>query len=106
MQLNKLLFGSGLIFSIILLYSCGNSVSSEKHAEVKFCIPDSLLKNVTFDTIRTKSVNSELSLTGKIAFNEDKVSKIFPLVSGHVSDVKVSLGDYVQKGKVLAVLQS
>jgi cobalt-zinc-cadmium efflux system membrane fusion protein len=34
------------------------------------------------------------------------VVKVFPLVSGHVADVKVSLGDYVQKGQLLAVLRS
>ena len=106
MQHKKLLSGSGLLFSILLLYSCGNHVSSENGAEAKFCIPDSLLRNITYDTIRSESVNSELTLSGKIAFNENNVSKIFPLVSGHVSDVKVSLGDYVEKGKVLALIRS
>ena len=106
MRQKKLLFGSGLLFSILFLYSCGGHVSSENSVGDNFCIPDSLLKNVTFDTLRMEPVNSELTLSGKIAFNEDNVSKIFPLVSGHVSDVKVSLGDYVEKGKVLALIQS
>ena len=64
------------------------------------------MKNVTFDTVQSGSVIAELSLSGKIAFNEDKVSKIYPLVSGHVRDVKVSLGDYAEKGKILAIIES
>jgi len=64
------------------------------------------MKNLTFDTLHMESVNSELILSGKIAFNEDKVSRIFPMVSGHVTEVKVSLGDYVEKDKVLAVIRS
>jgi len=41
------------------------------------------------------------SLFGENCLHEDKVSKIFPMVSGHVTDVEVSLDDYVEKGKVL-----
>ena len=62
--------------------------------------------NLTFDTVRSESVMSDLKLSGKISFNEDNVVKIFPLVSGHVVDVKVSLGDYVQKGQLLATVRS
>jgi cobalt-zinc-cadmium efflux system membrane fusion protein len=51
-------------------------------------------------------VSTALTLSGKITFNEDNVVKVFPLVSGHVTDVKVSLGDYVQKGQLLAVVRS
>jgi cobalt-zinc-cadmium efflux system membrane fusion protein len=47
-----------------------------------------------------------LSLTGKIMFNQDKVVKVFPLVSGHIDAVKAELGDYVKAGQVLAVMRS
>ena len=106
MQSNKSLSGLIFIISVIFISSCVNHGISDDASDKKFCIPDSLLKNVTFDTLHLGSVISELSLSGKIAFNEDKVSRIYPMVSGHVSDVKVSLGDYVEKGRILAVLQS
>jgi membrane fusion protein, heavy metal efflux system len=106
MKRRKILFGSGLLIAFLLGYSCKNHVPSDGNAHQKFCIPDSLMKHLTYDTLHMQSVNSELALSGKIAFNEDKVSKIFPMVSGHITDVKVSLGDYVEKGKVLAVLRS
>lgn len=102
----KLLIGLSPLLYIIILSSCGTRSSDEKVVTQSFCIPDSLLRNLTYDTIQSQPVNYELILSGKIAFNEDKVSKIYPLVSGHVSDVRVSLGDYVGKGKVLALIQS
>jgi len=56
------------------------------------------MKNITIDTVKSELVMSNLNLSGKITFNEDNVVKIFPQVGGHVGDVKVSLGDFVQKG--------
>ena len=106
MQSKKFLFGPGFFFMVIYLFSCGNHGVPDPRGENRFCIPDSLLKNVTFDTLRIGSVKSLLSLSGKIAFNEDKVSRIYPLVSGHVSEVMVTLGDYVEKGKILARIES
>ncbi|WP_128544600.1 efflux RND transporter periplasmic adaptor subunit [Larkinella soli] len=58
------------------------------------------------DTARLETVRNELSLTGKITFNQDKVVKVFPLVGGHVDAVKAELGSYVEKGQVLAVIRS
>jgi cobalt-zinc-cadmium efflux system membrane fusion protein len=101
-------FSSILIFiiAVLFIFSCGHRGPTEQPAEKRFCIPDSLLKNVTFDTIHTAPNNSILSFSGKITFNEDRVSRIYPLVSGHVKEVKVSLGDFVEKGKTLAVIES
>ncbi len=98
-------FFSDFVLILIIFCSCSNQ-PADKNTAQQFCIPDSLLKNVTFDTLRLEPVNSELKLSGKITFNEDNVVKIFPMVSGHIADVKVSLGDYVEKGKVLAVIRS
>ncbi len=66
----------------------------------------SLLQSATIDTAKRETVNNELNLTGKITFNQDKMVKVFPLVGGHVEEVKAELGDYVQKGKTLAVIRS
>jgi cobalt-zinc-cadmium efflux system membrane fusion protein len=106
MRHKKTLIGLGSILEILIIYSCSSHTLTDSKAEQKFCIPDSLLKNVTYDTLHLKSVIGELALSGKITFNEDNVAKIFPLVSGHLSEVKVSLGDYVEKGKVLAIIRS
>lgn len=66
----------------------------------------SLLQSATIDTAKRETVNNELNLTGKITFNQDKMVKVFPLVGGHVEEVKAELGDYVRKGQTLAVIRS
>src|SRR5881394_2756497 len=86
----------------LLLTSCGmrviNPNTDQEELAQQFCIPDSLMKNITLDTVKAEYVMSDLKLSGKITFNEDNVVKVFPQVSGHVGEVMVSLGDFVQKG--------
>src|SRR3954464_9936377 len=89
--------------SAVLLFTlpaCQKSKSESTEAAEAFCIPDSLMNNITLDTVKSESVMSDLKLSGKITFNENNVVKVFPLVGGHVSEVKVSLGDYVEKGQL------
>ena len=99
-------FFFSLFTTAIVLASCGTRTEETTNSEQGFCIPDSLMQNITLDTVRSGFVVSDLKLSGKITFNEDNVVKVFPLVSGHVADVKVSLGDYVQKGQLLAMVRS
>ncbi|MCX6221214.1 MAG: efflux RND transporter periplasmic adaptor subunit [Bacteroidia bacterium] len=53
-----------------------------------------------------KPVFNELNLIGKVTFDQEKVVRIYPLVSGNVTDVKVTLGSHVEKGQILAVIKS
>ena len=97
------------LINLILLFtlsSCEKSVTDVSDYLQPFCIPDSLMKNVTLDTVKIGSVMSELKLSGKITFNEDNVVRVNAIVTGHVNEVKVSLGDYVKKGQVLAIVMS
>lgn len=64
------------------------------------------MKDVTFDTIQTRQIMNQLTLSGQIQFDEDHVVRVYPLVSGDVGDVPVSLGDYVHKGQALAYVRS
>ncbi|WP_254513659.1 efflux RND transporter periplasmic adaptor subunit [Anatilimnocola floriformis] len=47
-----------------------------------------------------------ISLTGKLALNEDRLSHVYPLVEGRVEEVKVQFGQRVQANDVLVVVQS
>jgi membrane fusion protein, heavy metal efflux system len=84
--------------------SC-NAVTSPPD-KPKFVISDSLLKTLQIDTISKCPIVNSLTLTGKVSFNEDKVARIFPMVSGIISDVNVQVGDYVRKGQPLGVIRS
>ncbi|RFZ90737.1 efflux RND transporter periplasmic adaptor subunit [Mucilaginibacter conchicola] len=70
------------------------------------CISDSLAKMVEIDTAKSTPMADELTLSGEVSFDENKVVKVFPITSGQVMEVKVSLGDKVVKGQTLAVLRS
>ena len=97
-------------FSISVMLSiagCGDDKKKEKNeTKQAYVLPDSLAKRIKIDTVSKSNVVSSITLTGKVAFNDEHVVKIFPMVSGIAQDVKVMLGDYVQKGQALAVIKS
>jgi cobalt-zinc-cadmium efflux system membrane fusion protein len=97
------------IFSLLslpfALSSCSEKAAAGEEKQ-GYVLPDSLLKTIEIDTVHTSKLMTYLTLTGKVDFNEDRVIKIYPAISGQVSDIKVMLGDYVKKGQPLAVLKS
>ncbi|MBO9616857.1 MAG: efflux RND transporter periplasmic adaptor subunit [Dyadobacter sp.] len=58
------------------------------------------------DTVALRNFEQELQFTGSVSFDEKKVDKVYPIVSGNVIDVRADLGAYVKKGQVIATLQS
>jgi len=87
------------------LISCKSKPVQEEEKK-GYVLPDSLLKTIAIDTVTNSRVLNMLTLTGKVDFNEDNVIKIFPVVSGQVSDIKVMPGDFVKKGQPLVVIRS
>lgn len=72
----------------------------------KFCLSDTMARMVTIDSATYCNIANEITLSGEVSFNENKVVKIFPRSSGQVVECKVSFGDKVQRGQVLAVIKS
>src|ERR1700733_10141355 len=67
-------------------------------------ISDSLAKIITIDTVKNEYIEDQLSLSGEVNYDDNKVVKIFPNASGQVMSVQVSLGDRVSRGQTLAVI--
>jgi cobalt-zinc-cadmium efflux system membrane fusion protein len=90
------------------LSGCGKTEKKNDRvlADSAFCIPRQLMSVIELDTVSLEQVKGERLLTGKVTFDEEKVIKIFPLAGGIVQQVNVQLGDYVEKGKVLAIISS
>jgi cobalt-zinc-cadmium efflux system membrane fusion protein len=89
------------------LTSCSSpDTSAVAPQEPSFVLTDSLLNRLQLDTVRRAPMRAELKLTGKVAYDEEHVNKVFPLVSGIVTKVNAKLGQYVQAGQVLAELES
>lgn len=109
---NKLVvFRLALFFAMLCLLAVGmQSCNSEKKQVIeptkKYVIPDTLLKTLLIDTVRTIPLINSITFTGMVDFNQDNQVNVFPLVSGNAKDIKVQLGDYVTAGQVLATITS
>jgi len=95
---------------LLLLVSC-KGVKKEEAPEAPtnkrmVTLTEAQMNSITLDTARYINEEMELSLTGEVTFDENKISKVYPLVGGNVIKVNISLGDYVKKGDVLATIKS
>lgn len=96
---------------ILSLLACGQNEPSSALAEV----PHSLIKNVAATKVTSRietqivdlsTSRQELTLSGKIAYGEDKYSRVSSPLQGRVIEVKAHLGDRVGAGDVLLVVDS
>lgn len=94
-----------LISAGILITSCKRKETANE-APKQFCISDTLAKMISIDSVTLNNITNEISLSGEVSFDENKVVKIYPRSSGQVTECKVSFGDKVQKGQVLAIIRS
>src|SRR4051812_10833495 len=98
-----------LLLSIVLLtciYPSCKRKEDPVEAPKKYCISDTMMKMITIDSATSSNITNEITLSGEVSFNENSVVKIFPRSSGQILEVKVSFGDRVKKGQVLAVIRS
>ena len=79
---------------------------SGKGDPTALCLTDSLLRIVSVDTVHVQEVIDELTLNGRVTFNENQVAHVYPMFGGTVTELKAEIGDYVRKGDVLAVIRS
>lgn len=77
-----------------------------KEGSKKFVLSDTMSKMIAIDSVSSCYIDDAITLSGEVSFNENNVNKVFPRSSGQVVECKVTLGDKVQAGQVLAVLKS
>lgn len=95
-----------LLLSLSAVVLSCNSDPQDPEVKQKFVISDSLLKTLRIDSVTMQRMATSLTLTGQVTFNEDKVARIFPLVSGNITGVTAQLGDYVHRGQQLGIIKS
>jgi membrane fusion protein, heavy metal efflux system len=93
-----------VILVLVFFQRCSKPDKMEEAKD--FTLTDTMLYNTGLAFLEMKPVKAELKLFGKIVADENKLVEVFPLVGGNVSEVNVELGDYVEKGKILAVVRS
>jgi len=90
---------------MLTVFSC-NRPEATDDARAPYLVPDSLMKTLVVDTVKTSNITDAIKFNGLVDFNTDKVVNVFPLVSGNVQGVNVVPGDYVKEGQVLGVVKS
>src|SRR4051812_9267858 len=92
--------------TIVCITSCSNKGEIQVEGKQGYILPDSIARKLEIDSVLKMPVVKSINLTGKVTANEDHIAKIYPLVSGIASEVKVALGDYVHAGEELAIIRS
>lgn len=95
-----------LLMMSALLYSCQSSEEKIFGQEEVFCLTDTLKSQLSLETVQKAPVENMLEMSGKITYNEDQIVRVFALAGGYVEKITAELGDYVEKGQVLAVIRS
>lgn len=91
--------------SILFIIGCVEPIVPEADQKT-FVISDSMFSKISLSKVTVEPIRAQLNLIGKIGADENKLVDVFPLVGGNVVDVNYELGDYVEKGSVLAVIRS
>ncbi len=91
--------------TVLFFVSC-NDKKETKADPPKFVLSDTMAKMIKLDSVKYCFIDDAITLSGEIGFNENKVNKVFPRNSGQVIESKVTLGDKVQAGQVLAIIRS
>jgi len=95
----------GIAIVSLAFTSCKKEVENPQ-TNTSFALSDAMLKTTTTAVAQTQPVKNELSFYGKITADNNKMIDVYPLVGGNVVKVNVELGDYVNKGQVLATIKS
>ena len=82
-----------------------SSCNKEKKQELPMNTRDNASTYRT-DTVMTRDVTENLRFTGKVSYDQGRVDRVFPVVSGTVLDVTATLGARVTKGQPIARVQS
>lgn len=98
-----------IALATLILASC-QSNKEEKPSTVQapnqFCLSEQLKKSTSIDTVREEAIHEQLTLSGKVEYNENNLVAVKSLLQGIVESVRFELGDYVRQGQVLAVVKS
>lgn len=89
----------------ISLISCKTDNKQEEIKET-FVLSNKMLSTTKTEVAKRDFVRNELNFFGKITADNKKMIEIYPIVGGNVTSVHVQLGDYVQKGQLLATIRS
>ncbi|HUH45541.1 MAG TPA: efflux RND transporter periplasmic adaptor subunit [Arenibacter sp.] len=103
----KYLAHLSFIILLILISGCAHKPTpAQQNEKDSYCLDENFRSKVEFERPKKKMVTEDIHLTGAVESNPDKVVHFMSLVDGIIFNTYFLLGDHVQKGQVLAELQS
>lgn len=103
--MKKYIFSAAVFICGLLATSCGGDKKNVNTVAVTY-LTDSLRRVVTVETVQERPFNDELVLNGRVDCDPNNVAHVFPMFGGTVIKMNATVGDYVRKGQVLAVVRS
>src|SRR5438132_1410461 len=64
------------------------------------------LKQIKIEAVREQAIDLELETTGKVGFNEDRITPVVAPYNGRVLEVMGNKGDPVAAGEALVIIDS
>lgn len=97
-----------ILWGLLALFAATACKRSAPEKEVKegFRLSDKMLSTMKTAGVVRLPMRAEMTFFGKITTDANKLVEVFPVVGGNVTRVYVELGDYVEKGQLLATIQS
>lgn len=93
----------------IIAAACGTKPETPPQEQIpaqQISFTDEQLKFIKIEEVKKIPAVDQFAAVGEVSFDENNVVRVYPIVSGSVSKVTVSLGDYVKKGQILAIILS
>ncbi len=103
--MNRILLPVCLCMAFVSACTSSSSEAPKASSHEMF-LTDSLKKVVSVDTVQLHEVTDELTLNGRVTFNQEQVARVFPIFGGTVTEVHAEIGDHVRKGDILATIRS
>jgi cobalt-zinc-cadmium efflux system membrane fusion protein len=103
-----------LSFIMILVMSCDRATPGSAVQEVAHSAkPDGQIhlelaaaKTIHTDEVRLKPARKEIAISGKIQYDEDRLSRISSPIIGRTVEIKVKLGEQISQGDILLTIDS
>jgi cobalt-zinc-cadmium efflux system membrane fusion protein len=116
----KLWIGAGVIVAIVVGFFAWQRLApapkasdkpaeknaAEKPASDTIAVNDQQLAQISTDVVKNRLVSVDRKATGKIGFNEDRLTPVFAPFSGRVVELLANKGDSARSGQSLAIVES
>ncbi len=101
---------TSVVLVVSLLSGCSKETAEDTQAASSSVTSITLtieqMKEMKLTPVEKIPIQEEFTAVGEVSFDENNVVRIYPIVSGSVDQVYVSLGDYVQRGQLLSTILS